>query len=90
MSWKRLPTFLANLPVRLMPFTEQQQKAFEATGHVQEFALKTTPKVGKVRCSSTLSSFDADLLLKYHQSWSSACCACRSHPCVANVHAGPN
>ena len=48
MSWKRLPSYLANLPLRLMPFTEQQQKAFEATGHVQEIALKTSPRVGKV------------------------------------------
>lgn len=48
MSWKRLPTFLANLPLRLMPFTEQQQKAFEATGHVSNVAFKTSPRVGKV------------------------------------------
>ena len=48
MSWKRLPSYLANLPLRLMPFTEQQQKAFDATGHVQEIALKTSPRVGKV------------------------------------------
>ena len=62
MSWKRLPTFLANLPVRLMPFSEQQQKAFEATGHVQEIALKTTPRVGKVRGGSCSCSPDTELL----------------------------
>ena len=48
MSWKRLPTYLANLPLRLMPFTESQQKTFEATGHVSNVAFKTTPRVGKV------------------------------------------
>ena len=48
MSWKRLPTYLANLRLRLMPFNEQQKKAFEETGHVQEIAFKTAPRVGKV------------------------------------------
>lgn len=48
MSWKRLPTYLANLRLRLMPFNEQQLKAYEETGHVQHIAFKTTPRVGKV------------------------------------------
>ena len=48
MSWRRLPTYLANLRLRLMPFNEQQRKAYEETGHVQEIAFKTTPRVGKV------------------------------------------
>ncbi|KAK9914836.1 hypothetical protein WJX75_001156 [Coccomyxa subellipsoidea] len=54
MSWKRLPTFLANLPLRLMPFTEQQQKAFEATGHVSNVAFKTSPRVGKLEIKQFL------------------------------------
>ena len=49
MSWKRLPTYLANLRLRLMPFNEAQQKAYEETGHVQQIAFKTTPRAGKVR-----------------------------------------
>lgn len=48
MSWRRLPTYLANLRLRLMPFNEQQRKAYEETGHVQQIAFKTTPRVGKV------------------------------------------
>ena len=48
MSWKRLPTYLANLRLRLMPFNEQQRKAYEETGHVQQIGFKTTPRVGKV------------------------------------------
>ena len=46
--FKRLPTFLANLPLRLMPFTEQQQAAYDKTGFVRDIAFKTTPRVGKV------------------------------------------
>lgn len=49
MGWRRLPTYLVNFPLRLMPFTSQQKKAFEATGHVSEVAFKTIPSVGKVR-----------------------------------------
>jgi hypothetical protein len=56
MSWKRLPSYLANLPLRLIPFTEQQQKAYEATGFVKEIAFKTSPKVGKVSCQVMLTS----------------------------------
>ncbi|CAK0780879.1 hypothetical protein CVIRNUC_005207 [Coccomyxa viridis] len=48
MSWKRLPTYLANLRLRLMPFNEAQQKAYEETGHVQQIAFKTTPRAGKI------------------------------------------
>ncbi len=48
MSWRRLPTYLANLRLRLMPFNEQQIKAYEETGHVKQIAFKTTPRVGKV------------------------------------------
>ena len=56
MSWKRLPTYLANLRLRLMPFNEAQQKAYEETGHVQQIAFKTTPRVGKVRRQSNTTN----------------------------------
>ncbi len=48
MSWRRLPSYLANIRLRLMPFNEQQIKAYEETGHVKQIAFKTTPRVGKV------------------------------------------
>jgi hypothetical protein len=48
MSWRRLPSYLANIPLRLLPFTEKQQKAYEATGFVKHIAFKTSPRVGKV------------------------------------------
>ncbi len=49
MGWRRLPTYLVNFPLRLMPLTPKQQKALEITGHVSEVAFKTIPSVGKVR-----------------------------------------
>lgn len=49
MGWKRLPTYFLNLPLRLLPLSEKQQKIYETTGHLTELAFRTTPKVGKVR-----------------------------------------
>ena len=49
---RRLPTFLANLNLRLMPFSAQQQAAYDKTGFVPEIAFKTAPSVGKVRSIS--------------------------------------
>jgi hypothetical protein len=48
MSWRRLPSFLPNLPIRLLPFSEAQQKEFEATGHLRTVAFRTIPSLGKV------------------------------------------
>jgi hypothetical protein len=48
MSWRRLPSFLPNLPIRLLPFTEAQQKEFEATGYLRTVAFRTIPSLGKV------------------------------------------
>jgi len=49
MGWRRLPTYLVNFPLRLMPLTPKQRQALETTGHVSEVAFKTIPSVGKVR-----------------------------------------
>lgn len=49
MSWKRLPTYFANIPLKLMPLSEQQQKAFETNGTLKQAAFQTIPKVSKVR-----------------------------------------
>ena len=54
MPWRRLPTYLVNYPLTLLPFTEKQTKTFAATGFVSEVAFKTIPSVGKVRSSSRL------------------------------------
>ncbi|KAK9819255.1 hypothetical protein WJX81_004801 [Elliptochloris bilobata] len=54
MGYRRLPTFLVNFPLRLMPFTEKQKKTFEATGHVSEVAFKTIPSVGKLEIKQYL------------------------------------
>ena len=48
MIWKRLPTYLLNLPLRLMPLSEKQQKVLEETGHLADVAFKTVPSIGKV------------------------------------------
>ena len=48
MSWKRLPTFFANIPLKLMPLTEGQQKAFETSGSLKQVAFQTIPSVSKV------------------------------------------
>lgn len=48
MTWRRLPSFLPNLPLRLLPFTEAQQKEFEATGHLRTVAFRTIPSLSKV------------------------------------------
>lgn len=44
-----MPSFLPNLPIRLLPFTEAQQKEFEATGHLRTVAFRTIPSLSKVR-----------------------------------------
>lgn len=54
MSWRRLPTFFPNFPMRLMPLSEAQQKAFEATGHVDRLAFKTIPSIGKIEIKQFL------------------------------------
>lgn len=49
MVWRRLPSFLPNIPIRLLPFTEAQQKEFEASGHLRTVAFRTIPSLSKVR-----------------------------------------
>lgn len=51
MVWRRLPSFLPNFPIRLLPFTEAQQKEFEASGHLRTVAFRTIPSLSKVRWS---------------------------------------
>lgn len=48
MSWRRLPSFLPNLSLKLQPLTEAQQQAYEKTGHLKELVFKVAPSVNKV------------------------------------------
>lgn len=48
MSWRRLPTFFPNFPLRLLPLSEAQKTALQATGHVEEAVFRTVPSIGKV------------------------------------------
>jgi hypothetical protein len=49
MVWKRLPTYLANLRLQLMPLAKEQLEQIKQTGWVKEAAFRTTPNVTKVR-----------------------------------------
>ncbi|KAL0029617.1 hypothetical protein WJX79_008342 [Trebouxia sp. C0005] len=56
MSWKRLPTFFANIPLKLMPLTEGQQKAYETSGSLKQVAFQTIPSVSKIELRKYLES----------------------------------
>ena len=47
-QFRRFPSLLANLPLRLLPFSSKQQAAYDQTGFVQDVAFKTVPRAGKV------------------------------------------
>ena len=49
MVWQRLPTYLPSFPLRLVPLSQAQRSAYEATGFVKDLVFKTVPSVGKVR-----------------------------------------
>ena len=49
MVWRRLPTFLPNIPIRLLPFSESQQAEYQASGFLRTVAFKTPPSLSKVR-----------------------------------------
>eukprot|EP00884_Botryococcus_braunii_P017277 jgi/Botrbrau1/4232/Bobra.0044s0027.1 len=46
MASKRI-AYLANIPLKLLPFSEAQRKAYEKSGFVETLAFKTLPSVGK-------------------------------------------
>ena len=46
--WRRVPTFLPNLPLKLVPLSETQRAAYETTGFVKELVFKTVPQATKV------------------------------------------
>lgn len=50
MVWHRLPTYLPSFLLRLLPLSQTQRAAYEATGFVKDLVFKTVPRVGKVNC----------------------------------------
>lgn len=56
MVWKRLPAYLPNIGLKLLPLSEAQQVAFEQTGFLRELVFKTAPSVSKVEVKHFLES----------------------------------
>ena len=54
MVWHRLPSFLPNFVLRLLPLSEKQLKTYAATGFVRDVSFRTAPQTTKVSC---LASF---------------------------------
>ena len=51
-GWRRLPAFLPNISLKLLPLSEAEQAAYQQTGRVRELVFKTAPSVSKVRACS--------------------------------------
>lgn len=56
MVWRRLPAYLPNIGLKLLPLTEAQQQVFEKTGFLRELVFKTAPAVNKVRAALRCSA----------------------------------
>lgn len=56
MVWRRLPSYLPNIGLKLIPLSEAQQKVFETTGFLKEIVFKTAPSVSKVEIKHFLES----------------------------------
>lgn len=52
--WRRVPTFLPNLPLHLVPLTDAQRAVYEKTGFVKELVFKTVPQATKSEIKSIL------------------------------------
>ena len=54
MILRRLPAFLPNLSLKLLPLSQAQQEIYDKTGFLRDLTFKTTPQATKVRhrCSS--------------------------------------
>ena len=46
---RRLPTYFANLDLRLMPLSPEETKQVMDTGWLKKAAFRTTPDVNKVK-----------------------------------------
>ncbi len=45
--WRRVPAFLPNLILKLVPLSEAQQAVYAKTGFVKELVFKTVPQATK-------------------------------------------
>jgi ribosomal protein L23 len=45
--WRRVPAFLPNLTLKLVPLSEAQQAVYAKTGFVKELVFKTVPQATK-------------------------------------------
>jgi hypothetical protein len=52
MAFRRMPTFLANIPLRMLPLAEEQLAQLRETGWLREVAFRTQPNVNKVLLST--------------------------------------
>jgi ribosomal protein L23 len=52
--WRRVPTFLPNLTLKLVPLSEAQKSAYETTGFVKELVFKTVPQATKTEIKNIL------------------------------------
>lgn len=48
MTWRRLPTYFPNFPLKLIPLSEAQQQAYEKTGFLRTLVFRTIPSASKV------------------------------------------
>ncbi|KAK9828682.1 hypothetical protein WJX72_001510 [[Myrmecia] bisecta] len=51
---RRLPTYFANLPLKLQPLKEAEQKAYESTGFISRLVFRTIPSANKLEIKSML------------------------------------
>jgi len=52
--WRRVPSFLPNLPLKLLPLSEAQQTVFQSTGFVKELVFRTVPQATKGEIKAVL------------------------------------
>ncbi|PRW45230.1 50S ribosomal L23 isoform B [Chlorella sorokiniana] len=53
-GWRRLPAFLPNISLKLLPLSEAEQAAYQQTGRVRELVFKTAPSVSKLEIKAFL------------------------------------
>lgn len=72
--WRRLPAYLPNIQLKLLPLSEAQQQVFEKTGFLKEIAFKTAPSVSKVSLPTAAAS-PSPLLFSCPASGTCGCCS---------------
>lgn len=52
--WRRVPSFLPSLPLKLLPLSEAQQSVFATTGFVKDLVFRTVPQATKGEIKAVL------------------------------------